>query len=233
MEVTMCGRFVQSLTAVEYLEALQIELPVVGGFDPEPVGRFNVAPRTRALLMHQEEEGLRLEPVPWGYAPSWAKGPRPRAFNARVEKVATGAFWREAWKAGRALVPADGWYEWQSNPADPKHKQPFYFRQRSGAPLFFPAVGHLLRHGRELQEGDGFATITMPSYGGMAEIHDRRPLVLGPDEARAWLDPAVSPQEAEEILHLGLPVEAFEWYAVGREVGNVKSEGAELIRPHS
>ncbi|HEY6610269.1 MAG TPA: SOS response-associated peptidase family protein [Pseudomonas sp.] len=228
----MCGRFVQSLTAVEYLEALRIEVPVLGGFNPEPIGRYNVAPRTRVLLMHQEEEGLRLEPVPWGYAPSWATGPRPPAINARVETVATGRFWREAWKAGRALVPADGWYEWKPDPNDPKHKQPFYFRLRGGGPLFFPAIGHLPHHGREIQEGDGFATITMASDGGMNEIHPRRPLVLAPDEARAWLDPGVTPHVAEEIaLHHGLPAEAFEWYAVGIEVGNVKSEGAGLISP--
>lgn len=72
----------------------------------------------------------------------------------------------------------------------------------------------------------------MASDGGMAEVHDRRPLVLVPDEARAWLDPAVLPQEAEEIaLYHGLPAEAFEWYAVGHEVGNVRSEGAVLISP--
>ena len=66
----------------------------------------------------------------------------------------------------------------------------------------------------------------------MAEIHDRRPLVLGPEEARAWLDPDLPPHEAEEIaLHHGLPAEAFEWYAVGVEVGNVRSEGAGLIQP--
>ncbi len=227
----MCGRFVQSLTAVEYLERLRIELPVMGGFNPESIGRYNVAPRTRVLLIHQNEEGLRLDQVPWGYAPSWATGPRPPAINARVEKVATGSFWREAWKGGRALVPADGWYEWKPDPASPRHKQPYYFRLRSGAPLFFPAIGHLPQHGREIQEGDGFATITMPSYGGMADIHDRRPLVLGPDEARAWVDPSLHPEEAEEILHHGQPVEAFEWFPVGHEVGNVKNEGPSLISP--
>ncbi|MCC6073997.1 SOS response-associated peptidase family protein [Pseudomonas sp. GCM10022188] len=228
----MCGRFVQSLIPVEYLEALNIELPIVGGFDPEPIGRYNVAPRTRVLLLHQEEDELRLEPVPWGYAPSWAIGSRPPAINARVEKVATGAFWRGAWKSGRAVVPADGWYEWKPYPATPKHKQPYYFRLKDGGPLFFPAIGQLPRHGREIREGDGFATITMASDGGMAEIHDRRPVVLGPDEAKAWLDPGLAPREAEEILlHRGLPAEAFEWHAVGREVGNVKSEGAGLIKP--
>lgn len=66
----------------------------------------------------------------------------------------------------------------------------------------------------------------------MAEIHDRRPLVLGPENAKAWLDPHVQPAEAEEIaLHHGLPAEAFEWFPVGHEVGGVRSEGPELIKP--
>lgn len=228
----MCGRFVQSLIPAEYLDALHTELPIVGGFNPEPVNRYNVAPRTRVLLLHQEEDGLRLESVPWGYTPFWATGSRPPTINARVEKVATGAFWREAWKGGRALVPADGWYEWKPDPADPKHKQPYYFRLKGGGPLFFPAIGNLPRHGRTIQEGDGFATITMPSDGRMAEIHNRRPLVLGPDEAKMWLDPGLASQEAEEILlHRGLPAAAFEWYAVASEVGSVRKEGPELIRP--
>ena len=228
----MCGRFAQYRTAVEYLNALRIEVPVVGGINPEPIGRYNVAPRTRVLLMHKDEEGLRIEPVPWGYAPSWASGARPPAINARVEKVATGRFWREAWKTGRALVPADGWYELKPDPANPKRKQPYYFRLRSGEPLFFPAIGHIPCHGREIKEGDGFATITMASDGGMVEIHDRRPLVLASDRARAWLDPELLPAQAEDIaLHGSLPAEAFEWYPVGCEVGNVKSEGAQLITP--
>lgn len=230
----MCGRFVQSLTSVEYLKALHIEVPVIGGINPEPIGRYNVAPRTRVLLIHQDEEGLRIEPVPWGYAPSWASGARPPAINARVETMVTSRFWREAWKDGRALVPADGWYEWKPDPTNPKRKQPYYFRLRSGEPLFFPAIGHFPRHGRVIQEGDGFATITMESDGSMVEIHDRRPLVLTPDAARSWLDPELPPVEAEEIvLHESLPATAFEWYPVGHEVGNVKSEGAQLIIPYT
>lgn len=70
--------------------------------------------------------------------------------------------------------------------------------------------------------------------GGMAEIHDRRPLVLGPGDAKARLDPHLLPPEAEEIaLYPGLPAKAFEWFPVGHEVGSVRSEGPELIKPGS
>lgn len=64
----------------------------------------------------------------------------------------------------------------------------------------------------------------------MVDIHDRRPVVLPPDLAREWMEPGISLERAEELVRdLALPVEAFEWYPVDRAVGNVKSEGAQLI----
>jgi hypothetical protein len=54
-----------------------------------------------------------------------------------------------------------------------------------------------------------------------------RPLVLSPQHARAWIDPDVPAEEAERLAREQcLPVEAFEWFAVGKDMGN---EGAELI----
>lgn len=74
--------------------------------------------------------------------------------------------------------------------------------------------------------------ITADSAGGMVDIHDRRPVVLPPDLAREWLDPATPPERAEQIvLHQGEPAEAFTWYTVSRDVGNVRNQGAYLIEP--
>ncbi|MFC0712164.1 SOS response-associated peptidase [Azorhizophilus paspali] len=230
----MCGRFVQYRTAIDYLQALRSETPLASGIDPAPIARYNVAPHTRVLLIHADADGLRMELVPWGYAPAWAQGPRARtpAINARVETLASSRFWREAWKSGRALVPADGWYEWRPDAAGKGRKQPFFLHLKNGEPLFFPAIGHFAREGTALREEDGFALITRPSEGRMGEIHDRQPLVLGADMARAWIDPRRTPAQAEEIaLHRGMPSAAFEWYPVGLAVGNVREEGNELIRP--
>ncbi|MCQ4280487.1 hypothetical protein NA643_15440 [Pseudomonas stutzeri] len=38
----MCGRITQYRHAVEYLDALQVDLPLHSGIDPEPIGRYNV-----------------------------------------------------------------------------------------------------------------------------------------------------------------------------------------------
>ena len=73
---------------------------------------------------------------------------------------------------------------------------------------------------------------TADSAGGMVDIHDRRPVVLTPELAREWLDPATPKERAEQmVLHQGEPAEAFEWFKVDTAVGNVRNKGLELIRP--
>ncbi|EJF73103.1 hypothetical protein A462_04701 [Pseudomonas sp. Ag1] len=72
--------------------------------------------------------------------------------------------------------------------------------------------------------------ITADSAGGMVDIHDRRPVVLTPDLAREWLDPATPKERAEQmVLHQGEPAEAFEWFKVDTAVGNVRNKGPALI----
>ncbi|KIH80559.1 SOS response-associated peptidase family protein [Pseudomonas batumici] len=227
----MCGRFAQYQGMEDYLRELEAEQDVISGYDNEPIARYNIAPSTRVLILHSVEEGLRIDPVHWGWAPFWAKGKRPDPINARVETVTTGKFFKQLWPTGRALVVADGWYEWVKDPNDPKKKQPYFIRLKSLAPMFFAALAQV-HPGLEPHEGDGFVIITAASDQGMVDIHDRRPLVLAPEHAREWIDPELSPARAEEIAkNLCLPVDAFEWYPVGTAVGNVKNQGAELILP--
>lgn len=36
--------------------------------DPAPIGRYNVAPGTKVLLLNERDEQLHLDAVYWGYA---------------------------------------------------------------------------------------------------------------------------------------------------------------------
>lgn len=227
----MCGRFAQYQGLADYLRELQAEQDVVSGYDNTPIGRYNVAPGSRVLVLHNAADGLRVDPCHWGWAPFWANRQQPAPINARIETVTTGKFFKALWPQGRALVMADGWYEWVADPQAPKRKQAYFIRLKSGAPMFMAALAEV-HAGLAPNEGDGFVIITAASDAGMLDIHDRRPLVLGPEQARRWLDPDVTAGEAELLAREQcLPVEAFEWFAVGREVGNVRNEGAELILP--
>lgn len=83
----MCGRFAQSQTREEYLAYLADETERDIAYDPEPIGRYNVAPGTKVLLLSERNEELHLDPVHWGYAPGWwDKSP---LINARVETAAS------------------------------------------------------------------------------------------------------------------------------------------------
>lgn len=67
---------------------------------------------------------------------------------------------------------------------------------------------------------------------GMVDIHDRNPLVLLPEHAREWIDPDTSSERAQEIAqHRCRPTEDFCWYKIGKDVGNVRNQGSQLIDP--
>lgn len=87
---------------------------------------------------------------------------------------------------------------------DGPKKQPYLIRRRDGAPILCAAIGQFPDSGEGPGEHDGFVIITADSAGGMVDIHDRRPVVLAPELARKWLDPAMPKEEAEQIaLNLG------------------------------
>lgn len=225
----MCGRYSLYESMDHYLRQLSLDLVVINGYDPDPVDRYNVAPSTRVELIRQVEEGLCVDRVKWGWSPRWAKGKRPDPINARSETVMTGAFFKALWPAARALAPANGWFEWVTDPADPKRKQPWYITSADGAPLFFAALAEVHR-AVEPDPRDGFVIVTAAADRGLVDIHDRKPLVLAPDAAREWLDPDTSTARAAQLLQNGCrPAADFCWHPVGKAVGNTRNEGRDLI----
>ncbi|WP_166362828.1 SOS response-associated peptidase family protein [Pseudomonas akapageensis] len=224
----MCGRLSQYRGIHDFVDALSMPNALANSVDEQPLGRYNAAPSTQLALFHLEDDRLHADLVRWGWRPHWATDRAPPV-NARVEKVAHGPFFRAIWPH-RAVVPIDGWYEWVDE-GEPK-KQPYYIRRRDTAPILCAAIGQYPRADCDRQDSDGFVIITADSAGGMVDIHDRRPVVLAPELAREWLDPATPRERAEHLALLqGEPSETFEWFKVSKAVGNVRNQGAELLLP--
>lgn len=224
----MCGRLSQYTGIHDFVAVLSMPNALVSTVGSQPLERYNGAPSQQLALLHQEEETLHADLVRWGWRPHWAKD-RSAPINARVEKVAHGPFYRPIWP-NRAITPINNWFEWVDE-GGPK-KQPYLIRRRDQAPVLCAAIGQFPTGGREPGEHDGFVIITADSAGGMVDIHDRRPVVLTPELAREWLDPATPKERAEQIaLHQGEPAEVFEWFKVDRAIGNVRNQGPDLIRP--
>jgi len=221
----MCGRFAQSQSREEYLSCLAQEAERDIAYDPEPIGRYNVAPGTRVLLLSERAGKLHLDPVHWGYAPGWWD--KPPLINARVETAASSRMFKPLWKHGRAICFADGWFEWKK---EGDKKQPYFIHRADGQPVFMAAIGSTpFERG---DEAEGFLIVTSAADKGLVDIHDRRPLALTPEAAIEWMKQEIDGKEAEDIAAKGAVLaEEFIWHPVTRSVGNVNNQNVELIEP--
>ena len=195
---------------------------------------FNVMPGTYVPVLHVKKDQPHLDDTFWGYRPVWASAATPApgkkkipiAINARVEKLA-GAYWKPLLRAGRGIVCASGWYEWTGEKG---HKQPWHIHRKDREPLFLLALANFGPF-KENREEAGFVLVTADSVGGMVDIHDRRPVAVSADDARRWLDPKLTADEAMHIARTAmLDAGLFEWHAVSTEL-NRGADGPQVAAP--
>lgn len=215
---------------MDYYSSLGMSESVILERMPPP-RRYNVAPGTDVGLIHSLEDHPAVNSVRWGYHTKWAKEKKiPPSINATVEKART-AYWRSLWKTGRAIVPADGWYEWTGEKGN---KQPWFIKPKLPEPLYICALTNFKPSAEEQPYGVGFALLTTESAGGMLDIHDRRPIVLTQEDAKMWMDLSWSADQVEELVRTSaLPTDSFDWYQVTREVNRGDKDGPEMIEPQS
>lgn len=192
--------------------------------------RFNVPPGTALWTMHRfDHDKPRIDAIRWGYRAPWGKEKGlPMAINATVEK-AGGAYWRNLWRSGRAIVPAEGWYEWTGEKG---HKQPWFIRLRTDRPMFLAALARYRPDAAQQEEDSGLTIVTTASRGGMVDVHDRRPVVFSAEDAALWLDRSLAPAQAEQMArNLSLPESAFVWYQVSTAVNNARNDMPACLAP--
>jgi len=216
----MCGRFTLRANLNRILHEFAVES--AEGLDWQP--RFNIAPTQPIPIV----AAGRLSLARWGLVPSWADDPKigNRLINARADGVADKPSFRAAFKRGRCLVVADGFYEWKPQG---DRKQPYFIRLRDDRPFAFAGLReHWRRDDRTI---DSAAIITTDANSLMAGIHDRMPAILPRAAWGPWLDPEF--QDKQELLALLRPYPADEMAAapVSTLVNNPRNEDPRCIDP--
>jgi putative SOS response-associated peptidase YedK len=223
----MCGRFTLTVDPDELLKAFAgITLPAEGSLTP----RYNIAP-TQTVAVVPNNGRNTIEFFRWGLIPSWAKDPAigNRMINARAETLAEKPAFRSAFKNRRCLIPADGFYEWRKDPGG-KSKTPMYVRLKSGEPFAFAGLWEAWRSPDD--ETILSCTIITTTPNALVEkIHDRMPVILKPDAAKRWLDPAE--QEPVKLMNLLKPYPASQMtaYAVSKLVNKPQVDSPECVIP--
>ncbi|MBS3760218.1 MAG: SOS response-associated peptidase [Halodesulfurarchaeum sp.] len=174
----MCGR-----TSL-FTPQPDIERRFNAEFDHDYEPRYNIAPGDTLAVVHNEAPET-ITADTWGFVPEWAEsvddGPRPS--NARAETVAENELFRSAFENRRALVIADGYYEWARNRGG---KQPYRIARTDGDPF---AMAGLWSHWKD--NGETLRTVTIITTepnDTVASIHDRMPVILEPGSESQWLD---------------------------------------------
>jgi len=214
----MCGRFALT-TPMETLGA-RLRGPLPPGLAHHYAARPQVRPSEPLVLQRQEHGQLAVGLALWGLVPDWCRDPlgRRRPINARSETVAEMAFFRGAWRHRRALLPADGFYEWQDrrDPATGRLiKQPWLFRRRDRAPFWLGALWERWT-GADGGELDTAVVLTTAPNPLLARVHDRMPVVIPDGLEEAWLAPADGPA-LRALEPLMAPWEPVGWEAVKLE----------------
>lgn len=211
----MCGRFTLTTSEAE-LRALLDGVDWSGTHEP----RYNIAPGQEALLVLAGAAGPRLESVLWGFSPAKpVRGDRRNGWvNARAESVARRPAFRNAFRLGRAIVPADGFYEWA---ADAGGRQPYHVTREDGALLGLAAV-------REAAPGRGFAILTRPAVREIEALHPRMPVILDRDQWQAWLHPAADARDLDRLMAEGASA-ALRIRPVSRVVNSGRHDGPECL----
>lgn len=184
----MCGRYVISLTLDQLAELFEIP------DRPNFAANYNAAPTQDLPVVRRGKDGEpRLSLIRWGLVPHWSKdgpsGAKP-LINARAETAAEKPTFRAALKRRRALIPADGFYEWSK--AEDGSKQPWFITRADGAPMVFAGLWE--RWGEGEERVDSFAILTHQAGPDIADIHHRCPVIVERPDFSAWLDPDTDPR---------------------------------------
>jgi putative SOS response-associated peptidase YedK len=242
----MCGRYASSRQPEDLVEEFDIRSSELPHLEPD----WNVAPTKEVYAVverppsgeHELEPERQLRVLTWGLVPFWAKDPSVgnRMINARMETVAEKPAYRRAFEKRRAILPADGYFEWYATDALTKagkpRKQPYFIRPADGGLL---AMAGLYEIWRDPTKADDDPTrfrwtctvLTTTAEDSLGHIHDRMPLMLTPDRYEQWLDPRH--HDKEQLLALLEPAAPgrLEAFPVSTLVSHVQNNGPELVEP--
>ena len=222
----MCGRY--RLTAKERWLSDYFNL------DPEDVdwaARWNVAPTQEVATIRQD----RKEPkrifalMRWGLIPYWAKDASiaNKTINAVSETAAEKPVFREAMRRRRCLIPADGFYEWKR--LGPKLKQTYNIGLRDDGLFAFAGLWDRWKNA----EGNPVETctiLTTEANALLADVHDRMPLILSPEDYDRWLDPGVTDPKLVADLLKPYDARLMRKYPVSDYVNRADNEGPECAQ---
>jgi putative SOS response-associated peptidase YedK len=219
----MCGRFV--------ITSPPDALRRIFGYAEQPnfPPRHNIAPTQPVPVVILETGARHFHLMRWGLIPSWVKDPRQFSLliNARAETVLEKAAFKNAIRRRRCLIPADGYYEWQTAGT---RKRPFFIYRSDRRPMGFAGLAESWM-GPNGEELDTVAIVTSAASRDLSVLHPRVPVAIAEQDFERWLD--CRDDRAEPVMDLLAPPAegTFTWHEVSSRVNHADNDDAQLLLP--
>ena len=219
----MCGRFILDANPELIETYFELDHPA-----PPFQTSYNIPPASDVPVVWQmPDDGRACSIMHWGLIPHWAKTStsKYKMINAKAETLAEKPAFKKAYQQRRCLIPTTGFYEWH---ATAQGKQPYFIGLKDHGLFAFAGLW-------EYWEGEhtinSFTIITTVANHQLAEIHERMPVIIEPENFSRWLNP--ENQDTDKLNALLLPTETgnFQLYPVGTEVNNPRHDIPDLITP--
>jgi len=217
----MCGRFSLSGDVDFYAEYFG-----AGSISTEALDKsWNVAPTDPVYVVAQHQGERLLGSQSWGLVPHWAPDRKSIQINARMESIATKPIFRESFAKRRCLIPADGFYEWESTE---QGRTPHWIFRADGFPMAFAGIWANWKDQATDVWHRTCSIITTKSAGVIVPLHDRMPVSLVPEVWDTWLDRELNDPNAAFSLLRPTDGDLLMEHQVPKLVNSVKNNGPEL-----
>lgn len=239
----MCGRFTQYIDpyTLDRLFELFLGVPyphedLIESLAACYPNSYNIAPTQYGAIIHADHDThtIRADRAHFGLIPKWAKerSISAKMINARSETIWEKPAYRGLISSRRAILPINGFYEWQAIPTQ-KTKQPWYIHRADEQPMLLACVWDTwLDPEHDGSPLDSFSIITTDANEQLADKHHRMPVILEPEALGPWFDRETPPRDVSDLLApaaegvLGM-------HRISRRVNTPGNNDATLIKPDS
>ena len=189
----MCGKYYADREFIPKLSILFREEDIIP--DPElreewrkvltddegQLSDMDINPTDSAVTISASENGLHASSMKWGFHDTFHNS---LVINARAETAPVKQMFSESMRDRRCVIPASGYYEWDSARAR------YRFSRPDGGLVLLAGF-----YRRETDE-DHYTILTTEANECMMPVHPRMPVMLDRSEIRKWLSDDMFMREA-------------------------------------
>jgi len=219
----MCGRFALFAS----IDQIKKHFLLKQGFIMR--SRYNIAPTQVIPIITTQGNGITFSQ--WSFLPHWAKSQcaeMPQGYiNARQETLMEKPTFKQSALKRRCIIPISGYYEWKLLAGK---KQPFYVFAPGQPVLGLAGIWSLCQE-KQSGELNTCAIITTAAGDRLASIHERKPVILLPQNYSAWLNNKLKPTEIELCLQETYDEQLLKAYPVSPQMNSPKFDAEQCVRP--